>query len=156
MARRGGYAQAHRQERRVKPSIPERAAQLAKLADYFAGRGDGEELGWLRIEHDAGVMMDLPGRALARRALARLKRPYEAVRGEGVRLSAPSNSMTILRGKFVKIDRAVRRADRTRSQIADRHMAQLAPADQQRMLVLAGFFGAVRAFAKEAEVKVIR
>lgn len=140
----------------MKPSIPERAQAVAKLADYLGGQPDGEELTWVRIESETAVRMDMPGRELARRALAKIKRPYEAIRGDGVRLSSASTSMTILRGRFVRIDRAVRRADKTREQIADRHMAQLPQQEQQKLLVLAGFFGAVRAFAKEAEVKVIR
>lgn len=140
----------------MKPSIPERAQAVAKLADYLAGQPDGEELTWLRIESETSVRMDMPGRELTRRALAKIKRPYEAIRGDGVRLSSASTSMTILRGRFVRIDRAVRRADKTLEQIADRHMAQLPQQEQQKLLVLAGFFGAVRVFAKEAEVKVIR
>ncbi len=137
-------------------SIPEREAQVAKLADFFSGLPDGEEVSWLRIEADTGIKMDWKGRGLARRALGKLKRPYAALRGEGLRLSSPENATEIMNGRFIRIDGAVKRADKTREHIVHRHFEKMPAQEQQRMLVLAGFFGAVRAFAKEASVKLLR
>lgn len=142
----------------IRPAIPEREASVAKLADYFAGMQDGEFISWLRIEADTGQPMVLtgPGRNDVRRALRRIKRPYEAVRGEGVRLSAPENAMTIVRGRFVRIDGAVRIADRTQRQLQERHLDKMNPAEQQKMIMLAGFFGAIRVMVKENTVKILK
>jgi hypothetical protein len=136
-------------------SIPEREEQVSQLKTYFAEQADGEDLSWLRIEADTGIKMNALGRDLVRNALKKLRRPYEAVRGEGVRLSSPDNTMTIMKGRFARIDNSVRRADRTRHQLSERHLEQLSAVDKQKMLTLAGFFGAVRAFAGEAAAKLL-
>lgn len=136
-------------------SIPERERQYGTLVEYFAGRADGDELLWEQIANETKIPMDATGRALVRRALRKVKRPYEAVRGEGVRLSSSDNTMKIMGGKFVRIDNAVRRADRTRAELSTRHLDQLPRRQKEQMLVLAGFFGTVRAFAKEASAKVL-
>ena len=140
----------------MKESIPERQAQLTKVAEFLTSLPDGEEVSWLRIESDTSVRMDSAGKALVRQALKRIKRPYAPVRGQGLQLSGPSNALTIMHGGFVRIDNAVRSADKTRAQLSTRHLEQLTPPDQQRMLMLAGFFGAVRTYAKEARTKLIR
>jgi len=136
-------------------SIPEREKQVLQLIEYFRTVEDGAERSWLRIEADTEIVMDPLGRNLVRRALRKLKRPYEALRGEGVRMSAPESTLAIMGSRFGRIDRAVRRADRTRGQLVERHFDALDDPDKQRMLVLAGFFGAVRAFAREASVKLL-
>lgn len=139
-------------------SNAERESEVARLASYFEQLPDGEELLWMRIESDTGMSMAVSGRgrALVRKALRRLKRPYEALVGEGIRLSAPDTAMTIVRGRFCRIDGAVRVADRTQKQLQQRHLEQMSSDDQRRMLLAAGFFGAIRAHAKEARTKLLR
>lgn len=142
----------------MKKAIPEREAAVAALADYFAGMPDGEYVAWLRIEAETSQSMALtgPGRDDVRRALRRLRRPYEPVRGDGVRLSAPDNAISIVRGRFVRIDGAVRVADRTQQQLRERHLEQMTPDDQRTMLLTAGLFGAIRAMVRENSVKILK
>lgn len=137
-------------------SIQKRNAEVARLALYFTAMPDGEDISWLRIEHETGVVMDMHGRGLARRGLHRARRPYEAICGVGVRMSATGTALQIMRSRFVRIDGAVRRAESTRGVLAVRHLDSMEPADRERMLILAGFFGAVRAFAREAGPKLIQ
>jgi len=141
-----------------KPSNPEREIQVAKLIAYFATFADGEEVSWIRIEHDTGYSMAIPGRGrdLVRYALRKLKRPYEAVRGTGVRLSAPASAVTILNGKFIRIDGAVKVAARTQNHLAKRHLEQMSGEDQRKMIIAAGFFGAVRTISKEASSRLLK
>lgn len=139
-------------------SNQEKQAKVAKLAAFFGTFQDGEELSWMRIESDTGIRMrpsDV-GRACVRLALRRLKRPYETLRGQGVRLSAPGSAITIVRGRFCRIDGAVRAADRTQRELSKRHLEQMTSADQQRMIVSAGFFGAIRTIAKETSTKLLK
>lgn len=136
-------------------SIPERETQVAKLMDSIGAVADGTEISWLKLEHDTAIKMDMHGRALVRIALRKLRRPYEAVRGVGIRVSSHDTAMSIMGQRFIRIDNSVRRADRTREQLSDRHLAQMSTQDQQRMLTLAGFFGTVRAFAKEASSRIL-
>lgn len=131
-------------------SIQDTEVKVQTLKEYFEAQPDGDELSWMRIEADTGIAMDLRGKGLARTALKKLRRPYEALRGQGLRLSSPESAIVIMGGKFGRIDNAVRRADRTRACLQDRHLAQMNQRDQSKMLTLAGFFGAVRAFATEA------
>ena len=139
-------------------SQPEIEAKIARLVDYFDGLADGEEILWIRIEADTGISMDVAGkgRDYARKALRRLKRPYESIPKEGIRLSSPETAMTIVNKGFTRIDGAVRVADRTQRQLQERHLEKMSPQDQQKMIVSAGFFGAVRAFAKQASAKLLR
>lgn len=132
--------------------------EIQTLVTYFEGMPDGEEILWIRIEADTHLSMDVrgPGRANARRALRLLKRPYEAIVGSGIRLSAPDSAMTIVRSRFVRIDGAVKVADRTQRELSTRHLEQMHADDKRRMLVAAGFFGAIRAFAKDARPKLLK
>jgi hypothetical protein len=140
----------------MKRSIPEIEAIVAKLAEYFASLPDGEEVRWIRIEADTDVKMDARGKELARRALKRAKRPYEAVRGDGLRLSSPENAITIARGKLLRIDGAVKVADNTQRELQKRHLPQMSPDDQRKMLMVAGLFGAIRTIAKETTTAMLK
>lgn len=139
----------------IKPSQPEIERRVAALVTYFEKQADGEYLAWDRIEAESGESMRLPGpgRDYVRRALQRLKRRYEPTRGEGITLSCADNALRIVESRFVQIDRTVKRADRTQKDLSTRHLAQMTSRDQQRMSVVAGFFGAIRTFvaAKKAE-----
>lgn len=139
----------------IQKSIPEIEKQVVRLVEYFLSQPDGSELLWENIEIDTAIPMNQHGRSLVRRALKKIKRPYEPVRAVGIILSSPKNAMAIVGHKFVRIDNAVRRADRTRNEISVRHLDALEERDKAKMRVLAGFFGAVRAFAKEAKVKIL-
>jgi hypothetical protein len=138
----------------VKPSIPEIQQAVAKLVEFFRDVPDGEDVAWLRVEAETGVTMDEHGKPLVRRALKKLGRPYASVRGVGLRMSSAENALSIVQGGFVRVDNALRRTDKTREVLAARHLDQMTPGDQQKMLVLAGFFGAVRTFARDASLKV--
>ena len=136
-------------------SMQRRNVEVERLSVYFHAQPDGEEVSWLRVEHETSVVMDAKGRGLARRALARAKRPYVALRNVGVRLSAPETAMEIMGWRFVRIDRAVRKADRTRTILSGRHMEQMPEEGKQRFLALAAFFGAVRVIASEAKARLL-
>jgi hypothetical protein len=139
-------------------SIPEKQALVTKLTEFFDTCKDGDEVSWMRIEADTAIPMRAgdPGRGLARLALKRARRPYEAIRGVGIRLSSPSNAIAIVRGRFCRIDGAVRIADKTQRELQRRHLDQMTPGDQQRMIVAAGFFGAIRSIAKETSTKLLK
>lgn len=137
-------------------SNQKRQTQIARLVEYVNGMNDGEELSWLRIEADTSIdMRGQSGRSLLRRACEKAKRPYETLPGIGIRLSSAESAMPIVQSSFVRIDNAVRRADRTRKNVATRHLDQLPSTEKHKMLLLAGFFGAVKAFAKDASSKLL-
>jgi len=128
-----------------------RQQDIASLRNFFEVQMDGDDVLWVKIEHETGVAMNEHGRALAREALRKLRRPYIPIRGDGIRLSAPDNALDIMGSRFKAIDRKVRHADTTRTQLSDRHMPAMDEVTQQKMNALAGFFGTVRAIAKSAD-----
>jgi len=130
----------------------ENAEMLGKLTEYFNAQPDGEELTWLRIEADTGVKMAKHGRSLARRALR--NRPYESICGQGIRLSSAESALSIAHGRLVRIDQSVRRADKVQQELQTRHLNEMKVGEQQRLLMLASFFGAIRTVAKNATSKV--
>lgn len=140
----------------MKPSMPETEGKVAALALWFGEQPDGQEITWKQIEAATGIKMTIRHREYARRALRRIKRPYEPVRGDGIILSSPTNTMRIISRKFIRIDNSVRRAGTTQAQLAERHFEHLDAEDKQRMLTLSGFFGAVRAFASQAKAKILQ
>ncbi len=132
-------------------SIPEVEAAITRIAEALSKRDDGAEIMWEDIEVSTGIKMHVkgPGRGYVRRALRKLRRPYEPVYGKGIRLSAPGSAMTIVRGRIVRIGGAVRVAERTQRQLQERHLEQMSAEEQRKMLMAAGFFGAIRALASE-------
>ena len=136
-------------------SVQKLNADVARLALFFAGLPDGEEVSWVRTEYETGIKMDTKGRNLARRGLARAKRPYLTLRGVGVRLSAPETALEIMGGQFVRIDNGVRRAERTRDILAARHLEQMGVRAKERTLMLGAFFGTIRVFAAEAKARLL-
>ena len=139
-------------------SNPQQLERQKQVENYLRDQPDGEDLSWERIEADTHISMatDGDGRDLVRLALYRLRRPYEAVRGKGVRLSCPDSAMAIAHEKLIRIDGAVRTADRTQQQLQTRHLAQMRGPEQQKLLMLASFFGAIRTIAKNATSRVFK
>lgn len=132
----------------------ENAARQARVTAYLETLQDGEEVPWIRFEADLNITMDDAGRNIVRDALRKAKRPYESIRGEGIRLSSPERAMAILGQRFVRIDNTVRSADRTQRALQARHLESMKPSEQQKMLAAAGFFGTIRAFAADARKKL--
>jgi hypothetical protein len=132
-------------------SIPDVQAAIERIAKVLDTHKDGDEVTWVDLAKASGVPMSVkgPGRGYARRALRKLRRPYEPLRAVGIRLSAPGTAMSIVRGRVVRIDGAVQIADRTQRQLQERHLEQMNAEEQRKMLLAAGFFGAIRALASE-------
>jgi len=128
----------------IPASTAEKEAQAARLKDFFGALPDGEEVSWMRVEHDSGVKMDYAGRSMARLALKRLRRPYEAIKGTGLRMSSAGNSVTILAGRFARVETAIQKTDRVREALETRHFAQMSEVDQKKMLLAKSFFGALK------------
>lgn len=128
-------------------SSQERVDQMQRLVQYLNEQPDGQQLKWTQIASETGIQMGQCGRNMVRRALSKIKRPYVALVSIGVKLSDAETALPIVATKFVRIDNAVKRADRTQREVSARHLTQLDSDKQKRMLLLASFFGAVRAAA---------
>lgn len=129
---------------------------IAILAKCYDKHADGDVVTWVDLEKESGLPMRVSGtgRIYARRALKRIRRPYETLPGVGVRLSSRDNAIIIVHGRFRRIDGAVRVAERTQKQLTDRHLEQMSTDDQRKILLAASFFGAIRAIAKSEEYRL--
>ena len=154
MAKKRTQAQEIVNVRPIWQASPEREAAADALRDFLVGRPDGEELPWLLIESATGIKMDAGGKNLVRIALRRLKRPYVAERGTGIRLSSAALALGISRSKFSRLDGALEIADKTQRELSSRHLAQMSGEEQRKMIMLAGFFGMVRSIARETSVEM--
>ena len=139
-------------------TAPEMLLQCEQLKEYLSGQPDGEDLSWERIEADTRVPMRTrtPGRAMVRHVLRKMKRPYEAIIGKGIRLSSPNTALAIVHGKFVRINGAVRVASRTQQQLQDRHLGKMSGEEQRKMIAAAAFFATVRAIALENRSRMLK
>jgi hypothetical protein len=122
-------------------SSQERADQVEKLRSYFEGVAEDEFRAWLRIEHDTGIKMDDVGKGLVRRVLPM----RSSVRGEGVVKAGPKTAMGIVEDKLSRIRGAVKRARKTTERVSTDYAERLPSEERQRLTLLRGFFGAVRA-----------
>lgn len=138
-------------------ATPEIEEKVALLVLFFEPLPDGEELSWGRITADTGIDMATAAkhRPLVVRALKRLRRPYEAMRGYGIKLSSAETSLRMVKRGFVRIDNSVKHVDRVQKQLSARHLDQMSPTDQRRMIMAAGFFGAIRTFVRQSSTKAI-
>jgi hypothetical protein len=136
-----------------------RQTEISKVQIVLQALADGATISWVELEQQSGIKMhpsDAPGRNYARCAMHRLKRPYETLRGVGLRMSAPTNAITIAHGKFARIDGALRVADKTNHHLTTRHLEKMAPEEQRKLIIMGGFFGAVRAMASEHRKEIKR
>lgn len=129
-------------------TTPERAAKIAQLKAYLETIEDGDERAWDRIADETGIPMTRSGRDMVRMALG--KRPYESIRGIGLRMSCPESALQIVHHRLKRVNGATVRADSTQQELQRRHLERMSPPSQQRMLMLASFFGAVRVLARDA------
>jgi hypothetical protein len=129
----------------------QKAKAIEAIAAFLEPLPDGDEVSWLRLEAETGISMEVEGRGrdYARVALKRIRRAKEVIPGVGFRLSAPSTALAIVGRQFGRINGAVRKAEETNKMLADRHLEQMSPPEQRQMLLVSGFFGAVRVAATQ-------
>lgn len=121
-----------------------------KIENLFKGASLGEEFTYQQIQQLTGVRMDEKGKQFMRTALKRLKMPYETKHGVGIQLVSPGSAMRIITHSVVKIDRTVKRADKTVRQVSQRTYKDLDPAEQRVVDLTSAQLGGIIAFTKSA------
>lgn len=117
-------------------SKPENLASVETLCRYFDSKPDGAKLTWVEIEAGTGIKMSgVWGRDLARRALKKLKRPYGAMIGIGVELSAPVNALDLAGDSVRRVRSAIKNGKKRTGQLRERHEEAM-PAEARQSLVL--------------------
>ena len=135
-----------------KKTVAELDKDSISLMEFFTKQNPGAELSYLAIENGSGVKMNVRGKGLMRRALHRMRLEYSCARGYGIVLADTDMVMPILSTKITRIDRAVKRGDRSQKNLQEQFFNSLGP-DQQRQILFAGaVFGAIRVAAEQGRM----
>jgi hypothetical protein len=120
------------------------------LQSYLERQSDGETLAWLDIETATGVQMNPANRGKVRSALATLRRPFESIRGTGIRLSSPTTINTIVAGRGRSVGSAIKRWSKTIRQGTERHLSAMQGEDKERLINASSFAGALEGVMSNA------
>jgi hypothetical protein len=133
----------------MKKTIGELSEETLKLIDFLQGQENGAVLDYLDIQAKTSVFMDAKGKGTVRRALKHLRREYSSVRGFGIKLASSESVIPIISGRIRRIDKAVRRADKSQKLLQEQFFQSLSEVDQQKVLFAGAIFGAIRLAADE-------
>ena len=111
----------------------------------------GEFIEYSKLEELTGVKMDTKGKQYLRTAFNRLKMEYTPVIGSGIEIAGPTNATQIIAKRVIKIDRSVRKAERTVKRISDSHYDQLSEPDKKHVNFVGALLSAVRTYSQNAK-----
>lgn len=122
------------------------------LINYLKDVEHGQILSYQQIEQDTGVNMNTQaGRSYLRTACKKLKREYSCIRGVGIKLASADTASTLIIGRLVKIDNAVKRGERTYNNVSVAFYNELDPAEQRQINFVGAAFGAIRVAAENGK-----
>jgi hypothetical protein len=130
-------------------TIGETNQDVLRLQAFLDTQPHGAMLSYAEITRATAISMDMKGRSHLRVALKHCKREYSCVRGVGVRLADASAVMPILSTRIRRIDKAVRRADRSHRILQDQFFQSLSEQEQKKILFAGAVFGAIRLAAEQ-------
>ena len=91
------------------------------------------------------------GRSYLRTACKKLKREYSCLRGVGIKLMGVDTATTLIIGRLVKIDNAVKRGERTYNNVSMAFYNELNPSEQKQINFVGAAFGAIRVAAENGK-----
>lgn len=133
-------------------TIAEVHEDVLKLQEFLEAQAPGADLPYMRIEAETGVRMDDTGKARMRQALRRSHLESATKYAEGIKLASADFSMPILGMRMTRIDKAVRRADRTQKNLQTQFYEAMSDADKKKVLFAGAVFGAIRLAAKNGKL----
>lgn len=136
--------------------------ETLKIENVLQSLKPGEEITYQRLKELSGVTMDNKGKAYMRTAMNRLKLEYSPMFGLGVKLCDSNVATQFIGTKVVRIDKAVRRAEKTTKRVTNQFYNQLNEHDQKQVNFIGSVFAAIRVYStnakqifKKPDVKVI-
>lgn len=133
-------------------TIAEVSDETIRIQQFLEQQKPGTELSYLKIHNETGINMDEKGKQRLRSALKRAKLEYSTIQGSGIKLADSKSTMPILTGKILKIDRAVKRAEKTHKNLEEKFFSSLSKDEQQKILYVGAVFGAIRVAAENGKV----
>jgi hypothetical protein len=136
----------------MRKTIPQVSKETLLLQTYLERHKPGDEISFTSIEANTGVEMNYKGRGYLRTAIKRAKLEYSAIRGYGIKLADPGTTMPIMINKLDKIDRAVKRADKSHKNLQVQFFEKLSKEEQKQLLFIGAAFGAIRVAAENGKL----
>ena len=125
-------------------SIPEISEDSLILTDYLRAQKPGQILSYHKIGNDTKVTMNNKGKQILRRALKRANLEYSCIKGQGIKIAEAEDTMPIVINKLTKIDKAVKRAEKTHKNLYSKFFDELDEKEQKQLLYIGAAFGAIR------------
>ena len=135
-----------------KKTVPEISKETLILQTYIEGLDNGAELSWEKIENDTGILMDNNNKAHLRTACKRARREYSCIYGYGIRLADTESVMPILTNRLVKIDKTVKRGEKSQKILQEQFFHTLSEKEQKDILFVGACFGAIRIAAENGKL----
>lgn len=133
-------------------TIAEVSKQTLQIENVLKAAKPGDTITYKNLEVLSGVRMDNKGKGYLRTAMNRLKLEYSPVRGEGIELASPENSISIVSKRVVKIDNSVRRAEKTTKRVTNQFYDKLNEHEQRNVNYLSAVFASLRAYSQSAKM----
>jgi hypothetical protein len=133
----------------VKKTIEKVAAETLTLEGLFRSLKAGEPITYAEIQKRTNVRMDAKGRARLRTAAKRANRIYAVHRGIGLAMSDHINGIDIVHGRLTRVDAAVKKAEKTTTEILHQHSDQMTKDDRNHVMAVSVMFANVRVIADQ-------
>lgn len=136
---------------KVKKTIAEISDEALKIEAVLKTLPAGHVVSYKELEELSGVKMNLQGKGFMRTALNRLKLEYTVIHGEGIELASPDNSTRIIATRVIKIDNAVKKAEKTVKNVNNQFFEQLNDIEKKNVAYLGALFGTIRQYSQSAK-----
>lgn len=135
-----------------KQTIPEISRETLILEEYIRNKENGVELSFEQITHETGITMDQYNKNHLRTACKRAKREYSSIYGYGIKIADTKSVMPILTNRLIKIDRTVKRGERSQKLLQQQFFNSLSEQEQKNILFIGACFGAIRVAAENGRL----
>lgn len=125
-------------------TIAKISEETLTIINYLQDMPHGQYLTYAQIQNDTNVQMDIKGKTYLRTALKKTRREYSPVRGLGIELASAKTATGLVANKLVKIDKAVRRGERTYNNVTTDFYSEFTPQEQKQINFIGAAFGAIR------------
>ena len=126
--------------------------EVLKLQEYLENLAPGKRVSYANIAYESGINMDTTGKQRLIRAAHRAGIEYLSIRGYGIEIVSPDTSIEAVSKRTIKIDSAVKKAEKTTEHIIQQHFDNMDECDQRKVLYLGSVFGAIRGVANSARL----
>jgi hypothetical protein len=129
-------------------TIAKISEETLKIVNYLQAIPHGQILTYAQIQKDTDVEMSNSGKSYLRTALRKLKREYSCIHGIGIELASVKTATGIVVNRLVKIDKAVKRGEKTYKNMIVEFYNELPIREQKQINFIGAAFGAIRVAAE--------